>query len=142
MGSVNLVMLVGNVGADPEARSTTQGIQVANFTLATNDRKDHPPNWHRISCWEKTAEFVMQYIRKGSTVCVRGRISYRHDEKNDKWYTDIIADRVDFVGRRPEDADEVEPEQRTAAPRTGKQQSGGQQRAPRPQSADDDELPF
>ncbi|HVR09931.1 MAG TPA: single-stranded DNA-binding protein, partial [Thermoanaerobaculia bacterium] len=69
---LNKVMLIGNLGRDPEVRSTTSGQQVANFTLATNRRwtdkggqRQEQTEWHQIVCWGKTAEIAAQYLTKG-----------------------------------------------------------------------------
>lgn len=94
-GTVNRVMLLGNVGAEPECQTTSGGKFVAKFSLATSRGKDKDPDWHRVTCWEKTAEIINQYVHKGDKLHVEGRIEYRKHE--DKWYTDIIAERVTLL---------------------------------------------
>lgn len=83
-GSVNKVILIGNLGRDPELRYTANGQPVANFSLATNERRVTPDGerrdittWHRIVAWGKLAEFVQQYLTKGLKVYVDGRLSSR-----------------------------------------------------------------
>lgn len=87
--SVNKVILIGNLGKDPEVKYTPQGTAVAKFTLATNDRyKDKEGNWqdrtewHNITCWARTAEIAGEYLKKGRTVYVEG--SLRTDSWDDK----------------------------------------------------------
>ena len=81
---LNKVMLIGNLGRDPEVRSTTSGQQVANFTLATNRRwtdkagqRQEQTEWHQIVCWGKLAEVAAQYLTKGKQIFVEGRIQTR-----------------------------------------------------------------
>jgi single-strand DNA-binding protein len=87
--SENLVILVGNLGKDPELKHTQGGTAVAKFTLATNDRyKDKDNNWqdrvewHNITCWGRTAEIAAEYLKKGRPVYVKG--SLRTDSWDDK----------------------------------------------------------
>jgi single-strand DNA-binding protein len=87
--SVNKVILIGNLGKDPELKHTSGGTAVAKFTLATNDRfKDKDGNfqdrteWHNITCWSRLAEIASEYLKKGRTVYVEG--SLRTDSWDDK----------------------------------------------------------
>ena len=101
MASVNKVILVGNVGRDPELRYTQSGQPVASFSIATNERfKDRDGNWkdrtewHRIVAWARLAEICGEYLRKGSQVYVEGRIQTRDwedKEGNKRQTTEIIA---------------------------------------------------
>lgn len=112
MSSVNSVILVGNLGADPELAYTPSGKAVANFNLATSFGDDSPTHWHRVKIWEKQAETVAKYLKKGSKACVEGRIEYRsYDDKdgNKRYVTEIMANRVTFLGGKTEaEADEAE----------------------------------
>ena len=114
---LNKVMLIGNLGRDPEVRSTTSGQQVANFTLATNRRwtdkggqRQEQTEWHQIVCWGKTAEIAAQYLTKGKQIFVEGRIQTRSWEDRQsgekKYRTEIIARNVVLSGggRRESDA--------------------------------------
>lgn len=111
MASVNKVILVGNLGRDPELRYTQGGAAVANFSLATNERwrdndgeQQERTEWHRITVWGKTAENCAQYLQKGSSVYIEGRLETREWEDKDgnkRWTTNIIARTVQFLGRRP-----------------------------------------
>ena len=84
MASLNKVILMGNLGRDPEVRYTQSGRAVANFSIATTDSwKDRDGNrqerteWHRIVAWARTAEFVQNYLKKGSSILVEGRLQTR-----------------------------------------------------------------
>jgi single-strand DNA-binding protein len=108
MGSVNKVILVGNLGADAELRYTAGGMAVANFRIATTEvwkdkdgQKQEQTEWHRISLWGKPAEAVSQYLVKGKQVYVEGRIQTRKwqdKEGQDRDSTEIKADRVTLLG--------------------------------------------
>jgi single-strand DNA-binding protein len=108
MGSVNKVILVGNLGADAELRYTGGGMAVANFRIATTEvwkdkdgQKQEQTEWHRISLWGKQAEAVSQYLVKGKQVYVEGRIQTRKwqdKEGQDRYSTEIKADRVTLLG--------------------------------------------
>ena len=110
MASVNRVILVGNLGRDPELRYIASGQAVANFTLATNDRwRDKEGNnqerteWHRIVVWGKIAENCAQYLQKGRSVYIEGRLQTREWEDKDgnkRQTTETIAQTVQFLGGR------------------------------------------
>ena len=112
MASVNKVIIVGNVGRDPELRYTQSGQPVASFSIATNERfKDKDGNWkdrtewHRIVAWARLAEICGEYLRKGSQVYVEGRIQTRDwedKEGNKRQTTEIIALSMQMLGRRGE----------------------------------------
>jgi single-strand DNA-binding protein len=109
MASVNKVILVGNLGRDPEVRYTQGGTAVANFTLATNEvwndkagAKQERTEWHRIVVWGKQAEIAREYLSKGKQVYIEGSIQTRQwDDKegNKRTTTEIKASRVIFLGR-------------------------------------------
>jgi|MudIll2142460700_1097286.scaffolds.fasta_scaffold263720_2 single-strand DNA-binding protein len=106
--SVNKVILVGNLGKDPEVRYTQTGSAVANFSIATseqwNDRdgkKQERTEWHNIVVWGKQAEHCGQYLSKGRQVYVEGSIRTRsYDDKsgNKRYITEIVAQRIQFLG--------------------------------------------
>ena len=110
MASVNKVILIGNLGRDPELRYTQSGSAVANFTLATNERwRDKDGNnqerteWHRIVVWGRTAENCAQYLQKGRSVYVEGRLQTREWEDKDgnkRNTTEVNALNVQFLGGR------------------------------------------
>ncbi len=110
MRGINKVILVGNLGKDPELRYTPNGTAVASFSLATSSRwKDssgefqEKTEWHRIIAWGRQAEVCNEYLKKGSQVYVEGRIQYRSfDDKdgNKKFVTEIIVGVMQMLGRK------------------------------------------
>jgi len=109
---VNKVFLLGNVGKDPEIRSTAGGMTVASFSLATADRqKDAQGNWadktelHNIVCFQRTAEVVRDYVKKGSQILVEGKIQTRSwDDKTSgekKYKTEILVNELTLLGGKP-----------------------------------------
>jgi single-strand DNA-binding protein len=111
--SVNKVILLGNVGKDPEIRSTGGGTMVANFTLATSDRfQDQGGNWqdrtewHNLVAFKRTAEIVRDYVKKGSKLYVEGKIQTRSwDDKESgqkKYRTEIIVNDLSLLSGREE----------------------------------------
>jgi len=113
--SVNKVTLLGNVGKDPEIRSTPGGTMVANLTLATSDRqKDAQGNWqdrtewHNLVAFTRTAEIVRDYVKKGSKLYIEGKIQTRSwDDKESgakKYRTEIIVNELVLLSSRDEGA--------------------------------------
>ncbi|VVE64829.1 Single-stranded DNA-binding protein [Pandoraea captiosa] len=111
MASVNKVILVGNLGADPEVRYMPSGDAVANIRLATTDRyKDKQSGefkemteWHRVSFFGRLAEIVNEYLKKGSSVYIEGRIrtrKYQAQDGTDRYSTEIVADQMQMLGGR------------------------------------------
>lgn len=109
--SVNKVILLGNVGKDPEIRSTGGGAMVANFTLATSDRfQDQQGNWqdrtewHNLVAFKRTAEIVRDYVKKGSKLYIEGKIQTRSwDDKESgqkKYRTEIIVNDLSLLSGR------------------------------------------
>jgi single-strand DNA-binding protein len=105
---INKAILIGNLGRDPELRYTQHGQAVANFTLATNEswtdksgERVERTEWHRIVAWGKVGELCAQYLSKGRTVYVEGRIQTREWEDKDghkRSTTEINAQTVQFLG--------------------------------------------
>jgi len=134
---VNKVILLGNLGQDPELRSTPGGQSVVSLRLATSERvKDKEGNWsdktewHVVVAWGKTAENVHQFCRKGKTLFVEGRLQTRKwqdKEGKDRYSTEVVADVVRFVGGR----DPVDPEDH-----------GGRPRVEPTRGVPDDDIPF
>jgi single-strand DNA-binding protein len=150
---VNKAILVGNLGADPEVRQTQGGQTVATFRLATSERwKDRQgqqqdrTEWHNVVVWGRLAEVVRDYLTKGSSVYIEGRIQTRQweDQSGQKRYTtEIVANEMVMLGGRGEGAG-------GRAPVRAGERAGGETRADRPpfedfpESADEvsDDLPF
>ena len=111
MASVNKVILIGNLGSDPEVRFTQGGTAVANFRIATNEsytdkagQRQDRTEWHRIVAWGKTAELCGEYLRKGRQVYLEGKLQTREwlDKENRKNFsTEIVASNVVFLGGAP-----------------------------------------
>ena len=112
--SLNKVMLIGNLGADPEVRSTTNGSRVATLSLATSRQwtsqggeKQEKTEWHRVICWNnkgaQLADLAEKYMKKGNRIYVEGRIEYRtweDREKQTRYVTEIIAREVILLSSR------------------------------------------
>lgn len=108
--SLNKVMLIGNVGKDPEVRHLESGAVTASFTLATTERyKDRngenkeQTEWHNIVCWRSLAEVVEKYVKKGTQLYIEGRIrtrSYTDRDGNTRYITEINADNLQMLGRK------------------------------------------
>ncbi|MFZ5510222.1 MAG: single-stranded DNA-binding protein [Pseudomonadota bacterium] len=124
MASVNKVILVGNLGADPETRYMPSGDAITNIRLATTERfkdrngeQQEHTEWHRIAFFGKLAEIAGQYLKKGSQVYVEGRIrtrKWQDKEGNDRYTTEIVADQMQMLGSR-QGAGEAPPAERSAA---------------------------
>jgi len=123
MASVNLAILIGNLGRDPELRHTPGGQAVASFSVATTERwKDkngqmtEKTEWHNVVCWGRNAEIAHQYLKKGFPVYIEGRIQNRtYDDKdgNRRYISEVVARRLQMLTRRGEagpGAPEVVPE--------------------------------
>ena|SRR5690349_11653055 len=111
MASVNKVILIGNLGADPETRYLPSGDAVTNIRIATSEKwkdksgeQQEHTEWHRISFFGKTAEIAGEYLKKGSPVYVEGRIRTRKwqdkESGQDKYSTEIVGDRMQLLGGR------------------------------------------
>lgn len=109
MGSVNKVILIGNLGADPELKYTPSSKALCNLRIATTDvfkdkggQRQERTEWHRVTVWGDQAENCSKYLAKGRSVYVEGRLQTRSYEKDGQkhYSTDIVADRVVFLGSR------------------------------------------
>ncbi len=150
--SVNKVILIGNLGGDPELRHTASNIPVVNFTVATNENwvnkegaREERTEWHRVVAWRRLAEICHEYLRKGTQVYIEGKLQTRswEDQSGQKRYmTEVVADEMVILGSRGGGGG--------GAAETGSYQ-GGQQPGdgssdqdyqPPAQAEDDDDLPF
>jgi single-strand DNA-binding protein len=155
--SLNKVMLIGNVGQDPEIRSTGKGTRVAKFSLATNrswtdgsGQRQEKTEWHRCTAWAKLAEVIEQYVRKGQRIYVEGRIEYsqtQDDQGGTRYWTDIQVDQMIMLSGGAG----VGGEEGAGSFGGGGWEGGGARRggagrgsreAPPPLSQPDDDLPF
>ena len=109
MAGINKAILIGNLGRDPELRYTQNGQAVVNFTLATSEawtdkasgQKQERTEWHRIVAWGRTGELCAQYLSKGRSVYIEGRIQTREWEDKEgqkRWTTEVNAQTVQFLG--------------------------------------------
>lgn len=111
MGSINKVILVGNLGRDAELKYTPQGAAVATINMATtevwNDKsgaRQEKTEWHRVVTWGKTAESLAEYLTKGKQIYVEGKLqtrSWEDKDGNKKYTTEIRADRIVLLGSGP-----------------------------------------
>ncbi len=135
--SLNKVLLIGNLGKDPELSYTASGIAVAKFSIATNERwKDAEGNfqerteWHNIIAWRKLAEICGQYLKKGSKVYVEGKLQTRSwDDKNSgqkRYATEVVADDLIMLDGKG----------------SPMEMGGGGAAAPEAPAAEKDDLPF
>ncbi|MDA8382419.1 MAG: single-stranded DNA-binding protein [Betaproteobacteria bacterium] len=136
MASVNKVILIGNLGADPEVRYMPSGDAVTNARLATTDtwkdkngEKQERTEWHRVSFFGKLAEIAGEYLKKGSAVYVEGRLQTRKWQDKDgqeRYTTEIVADRMQMLGGRGAvgGASASAPAESIAAPAPGARSGG------------------
>ena len=158
MASVNKVILVGNCGRDPEIRYLPSGGAVANVSIATTSRRKdrnsgefvEETQWHRVTFFERLAEIVGEYVKKGTPIYIEGRLTYRKYTDKDgveKYATDIRADTMQMLGSRqgmggPSSHDDDDGASRRANP------PARQQPASKPASKStgfddmDDDIPF
>jgi single-strand DNA-binding protein len=163
MASINKVILVGNIGRDPETRYMLSGEAVTSIALATTDKwKDkqtgeqkEATEWHRISFFSKLAEIAGQYLKKGSQVYIEGRLrtrKYTDKDGVEKYSTEVIADTMQMLGGRqgPSENSNDDYGQGAPAPAHERRTStaggvGGTARpapTPAPMNADLDDIPF
>ena len=158
---INKVILLGNVGADPEVRTLESGVKVARLRLATTERifnrqtnesTDHT-EWHTITLWRGLADVADKYVRKGSQIYIEGRLRGREWEKDGaKHYgVEIVADEMKLLGRRSDNQQAGAPmggQQGYSQPQGGYQQPAQQYAQPAQPSSipapqdDPDDLPF
>lgn len=143
MAGVNKVIIVGHLGADPEVRYTQGGQAVASFNVATsetfndkNGERQERTEWHRVVAWAKLAELCGEYLRKGRQAYIEGRLQTRQwDDKdgNKRYTTEIVAQTVQFLGGRGDNAGAPRADDGHAPAPAPRQQAAPQQRPPQPQ---------
>ncbi len=152
MASVNKVILIGNLGADPETRYLPSGDAVANIRIATTEtwkdkggEKQEHTEWHRIAFFGKLAEIAGEYLKKGSPVYIEGRIrtrKWQDKEGQDRYSTEIVADRMQLLGSRGGGSEPAAREPKAAAA----EPDGGAKPAAKKSGASfddmDDDIPF
>lgn len=116
MAGVNKVILVGNLGKDPEVRHLESGVAVANFTLATSESyKDRTSGerktqteWHNIVLWRGLAEVAEKYLKKGNQIYIEGKIrtrSWEDQEGNTRYTTEVVGDNMTMLGSKNDNSD-------------------------------------
>ena len=120
--SVNKAILVGNLGKDPELKYTPSSVAVCTFSLATTEKwtdkdgnKQEKTDWHNIKIWRKQAEIAAEYLKKGSSVYIEGKIETRSWEQDGqkRYMTEIIADRFQMLGGKGNSSEKPDNSQNT-----------------------------
>jgi single-strand DNA-binding protein len=156
MASVNKVLIVGNLGRDPEVRYAQSGAAICSVTIATSRQwkdknsgeRQEETEWHRVTLFDRLAEIAAEYLKKGRPVYIEGRLKtrkYMDKDGVEKYSTDIIATEMQLLGGRESDAESTESAPRRSVP-------DRQPQAPAPKSIskspvgfgamDDDDIPF
>ena len=132
MASVNKVMLIGNLGGDPELKYTQSGTAVCSFSIATKetwgtgDKKEEKTEWHKIVAWSKLAKICGEYLKKGSPVYIEGRLQTRSWDDKDgikRYTTEVVVSSMQMLGSNKQ----------------GNTSTGSQEEAPPPS---DEHIPF
>lgn len=153
-GSLNKVLLIGNLGRDPELKMTTSGQPVARFSIATTEtwkdkagEKQSKTEWHNIVVWGKQAEIAEKYLKKGKQILIEGRIQYREYQDQQgvkKTACDIRCDNFQMLGRM-EDGGGARPEggyNRGGSGSSSSNSAPDYDDMPPPPSGPDDDIPF
>lgn len=150
MASVNKVILVGNLGANPDVRYMPNGDAVTNISVATTEswkdkasgEKKSITEWHRVIFYRRLAEIVGEYLKKGSSIYVEGRIrtrKWKDREGQERYTTEIEATEMQMLGIRPEQGEPASALYRSVKPRTA---AAAQTTQPAAQADIDDDIPF
>lgn len=146
--SVNKVIIIGNLGGDPELRHTVSNIPVVNFTVATNENwvnkdgvREERTEWHRVVAWRRLAEICHEYLRKGTQVYIEGKLQTRswEDQSGQKRFmTEVVADEMVILGPRGGEAGKQADEGFSSESPPGDSEIGEFQ----PPAESGDDLPF
>lgn len=152
---INKVILLGNLGRDPEVRMISENVKVAQFSLATSEKyrdKDGAmqtkTDWHNITCWRNLADIAERYLKKGSLIYLEGKLSprkYQDKEGNDRYTVDIIANTVRMLDRRDGSSQQQQTQHEDpSSSSTYKESNQGQSNQQESSAADNenDDLPF
>jgi len=145
---INKVILIGNVGNDPEQKAMPNGNAVTNLSVATSEswkdkqtgQQQERTEWHRIVFFNRLAEIAGEYLRKGSKVYIEGSLrtrKWQDQNGQDRYTTEIVASEMQMLGGNGE-----QPEPKQQAPQQGMAQVQQQTRQPQPQDSFNDEIPF
>ncbi|MFP4089403.1 MAG: single-stranded DNA-binding protein [Cyclobacteriaceae bacterium] len=152
MSGVNKVILLGNLGADPEVRSLPSGSKVANISIATSEaymkagERIEQTEWHKVELWDKLAELAEKYLEKGRTVYIEGKLrtnTYQDKDGITRYDKKIRATNMTFVGGKNDDAESMSQAQRSQ-PQPSQSHAAASQPAPTGPASepDSDDLPF
>lgn len=152
-GSVNKVTLIGNLGKDPEIRSTQSGERVANLTLATGEswtgkdgQRQERTEWHRVVCWnERLIDVMEKYCRKGSKIYIEGQLQTRKFTDNagvERYQTEVVLSKFRGELTLLTARNDGEQQQEEAAPRPAPARAPGGGSRVKTSSIDDDSIPF
>lgn len=152
MAGVNKVILIGNLGSDPEVRHLSTGSVVANFNIATsesytnkNGEKVTQTEWHRIELWDGLAKIAEQYLKKGNTVYIEGKLrteNWQDNDGNSRTTTRIRATNMSLLGGRNPDAANQQAEQSSQENKIERSSSSFVSEPPSSGSGETDDLPF
>ena len=145
---INKVILIGNVGNDPEQKAMPNGNAVTNLSVATSEswkdkqtgQQQERTEWHRIVFFNRLAEIAGEYLRKGSKVYIEGSLrtrKWQDQNGQDRYTTEIVASEMQMLGGNGE-----QPEPKQQAPQQGMAQVQQQTRQPQPQDSFNDDIPF
>ena len=157
MASVNKVIIIGNLGRDPEVRYLASGTAVCTLAVATtrgwkdktSGEKKEETEWHQVSLFDRLAEVAGEYLKKGKPVYIEGRLKtekWQDKDGNDRYSTKIYADSLQLLGGREDGAGDGG-QQRQAAPAPAPRQAAAPRPAPAPKTSPgfddmDDDIPF
>jgi len=150
-GSINKVILIGNLGKDPEVRHLESGVAVCNFSIATGEtykdknsgEKVTHTEWHNVVLWRGLAEVAEKYLKKGAKIYIEGKLrtrSWQDQEGNTRYTTEILGDNMTMLGKAGETNTMQSPlPQQAAAPKKEEKPLGGEFSKP---ESENDDLPF
>ncbi|MFT4770129.1 MAG: single-strand DNA-binding protein [Cryomorphaceae bacterium] len=149
MAGVNKVIILGNLGMDPEVRTLESGAKLARLRIATSEsytnkdgQKVENTEWHSVTVWRQLADIAEKYLAKGRQVYIEGKLqtrSWKDPEGNDRYATEIVGERLQLIGGRP-DSNESQPQSQQQAPVPVPAHQTQNQAQPSEDAADD--LPF
>tara|TARA_B100001059_G_C17569090_1_gene444025 strand:+ start:252 stop:707 length:456 start_codon:yes stop_codon:yes gene_type:complete len=149
-GSINKVILIGNLGKDPEVRHLESGVAVCNFSIATGEtykdrnsgEKVTHTEWHNIVLWRGLAEVAEKYLKKGAKIYIEGKLrtrSWQDQEGNTRYTTEILGDNMTMLGKSEPNPSPVASSQTAEAPKKKKEPLGNEFSNP---DVENDDLPF
>ena len=146
MAGVNKVIILGNLGLDPEVRTLESGAKLARLRIATSEsyttkdgQKVENTEWHSVTVWRQLADIAEKYLAKGRQVYIEGKLqtrSWKGEDGSDRYATEIVGERMQLIGGRPDNGDSA---QRSNAVQAATQPSSSPTQT---SSAEEDDLPF